>query len=56
MVSNALLVLFSLQSLMSFGPAELFEVHVALALSEDTATLMGREVAGMWPGLGVQSR
>lgn len=41
---------------MSFGPAELFEVHVALALSKDTATLMGREVTGMWPVLEVESR
>lgn len=37
---------------MSFGPAELFEVCVALTLSEDTATLMGREVAGMLASAG----
>lgn len=32
-------------SFMSLGPAELFEVCVALTLSKDTVTLMGREVA-----------
>lgn len=43
-------------SFMPFGPAEQFEVCVAPTLCKDTATLVGREVAGLWPVLEVQSR
>lgn len=41
---------------MSLGPAEFFEVRVALALSQDTVPLVGGEVAGMWLVLEVQGR